>query len=91
MEPIEPTHGELTLLARLRALPEVRMQVEHLLAEVADAAGQLPTADAAEDAVVARIRHLGLAALQAWAQRRHDDLAVRPAGARKGLKKKSAG
>lgn len=91
MDRIDLTAEERDLLARLRAQPEVRAHVRRLLAEVDDEPGELPTADAAEAAVVARIRELGRVALQAWAQRRHDRLAVRPAGVRRGPKKKSAG
>lgn len=83
---------EEAIIARLRKQPEVLAQVASLLDEVEDRGGQLATADAAEDAVVARMRTLGAAALQAWAQQRCAQLtATAPPHARRDTKKNSAG
>jgi len=84
--------GVEALIARLRAQPEMAAQVEALLDEIDNRGGTLATADAAEEAVVARVRLLGQAALTAWAQQRCVQLnAERPAHARRGGKKNSAG
>ena len=84
--------GAEAVLQRLRAQPELLRQVAGLLDEVENRGGRLATADAAEDAVVARVRALGQAALVAWAERRCAALnAAPPPHARREGKKNSAG
>jgi hypothetical protein len=82
----------LTLAERLAKHPELKAQEAALLDEVENRAGALGTADAAEDALIARVRQMGRASLTAWAERRHAQLnAAAPAQARRSAKKNSAG
>ena len=82
----------LTLAERLAQHPELKAQVAALLDEVENQAGALGTADAAEDALIARVRQLGRAGLTAWAQERSAQLnSAAPARARRGAKKNSGG
>ena len=55
------------LLRRLSVHPELRSGIESLVLAVADEAGQLKTADAAEMEVIALMRCTGQDALHAWA------------------------
>lgn len=77
---------------RLEKHPELKAQVAALLDEVENQAGALGTAEAAEEALIARVRQLGRAGLTAWAQGRNAQLnATAPAQARRGVKKNSGG
>jgi hypothetical protein len=81
------------LAARLAQQPAaVREQVEALLDEIENRAGTLTTADAAEDAMIERMRRLGQTGLLAWAEHHCARLnATAPAQARSGAKKNCAG
>lgn len=81
------------LAARLAQQPvAVQAQVEALLDEIDNRAGTLTTADAAEDALAARLRQLGHAGLTAWAEHHCAQLnATPPAAARRSAKKNSTG
>jgi hypothetical protein len=85
-----PSTPPEALAARLARQPQLCAQVERLLDEVENRSGQLTTAGAAEDALVARVRALGHTALEPWAERQVQRLA-RPAGSRAAGKKNSAG
>jgi hypothetical protein len=78
------------LAARLARQPQLCAQVERLLDEVENRSGHLTNADAAEDAIVERVRTLGQTALQQWAEQQVQGLR-RPAGCRAAGKKNSAG
>jgi hypothetical protein len=83
---------EEEIMKRLKKQPELLKQVEGLLDEVENKSGALGTADQAEDAMVERVRAIGRAALNRWAQQRCEQLnAAVPPGARKGGKKNSGG
>ena len=85
-----PTTLPATLAVRLAQQPQLCAQIERLLDEVENRSGQLPNADAAEDAIVERVRTLGHTALQHWAEHQVQSL-VRPAGSRAAGKKNSSG
>lgn len=85
-------HDTAELVARLARHPELHTQVVALLDEVENRAGQLNTADEAEDALVERMREMSRTALSRWAEQRH--AAVQPArrpGLRQVGKKNSGG
>ncbi len=82
----------LTPAERLAKYPELKAQVAALLDEVENRAGAQGTADAAEKALIARVRPMGRAGPTAWAEQRHAQLnAAAPARARRSAKKNSAG
>jgi hypothetical protein len=85
-----PSTPPEALAARLARQPQLCAQVERLLDEVENRSGQLTSADAAEDALVERVRTLGRTALHQWAEHRVQGLA-RPAGSRAAGKKNSSG
>ena len=85
-----PTIPPATLAARLAREPQLCAHIERLLDEVENRSGQLTTADAAEDALVARVRAVGQTALQRWAEHQVQGL-DRPAGSRAAGKKNSSG
>ena len=94
MVPTEAGRNRAQQLAeRLAQQPDaVQTQVEAMLDEIENRTGALTTADAAEDALVARVRQLGQAELTAWAQQHCAQLnATPPPGARTGPKKNSGG
>ena len=62
--------GDEALVAFLREHPDIRARVTSMARAVANADGDLGEADAAEERLVEEMRHLGLAALQGWAERR---------------------
>jgi hypothetical protein len=73
---------EEAIIKRLQAQPELQAQVEGLVDEVENRTGELNTADEAEEAMVGRVRAMGRAALNRWAQQRCAQLnavAPRPA------------
>lgn len=86
--------GDAALLSFLRAHPDIRSRVASIAGAVGNADGDLDEADAAEERLVAEMRHMGLAALQGWAEERvaATERAVRrqPSIRRQG-KKNSAG
>jgi len=55
-------------LTRLNQHPHLRDRIETLLNIVDNVAGECPTADAAEQAMIEELRKLGNAALQEWAE-----------------------
>lgn len=57
-----------TLEERLAQHPELKTKIESLLLVVENASGDLIQADDAEQAVIAEIRALGQASLEAWAE-----------------------
>jgi hypothetical protein len=83
---------KISLEERLRAHPQLRTHIEHLLDEVENRGGALNTADQAEEALVTRLRAMGQHALVEWAQQRQ--VQVQPEWApqlRRGGKKNSSG
>lgn len=54
-------------VSKLSAHPHIRNRIESLVSVVADEAGDLKEADAAEMRMIEEIRRLGQEALQAWA------------------------
>jgi hypothetical protein len=62
--------GDDALIAFLRAHPDIRSRVASMARAVANADGDLGEADAAEERLVDEMRHMGLAALQGWAEQR---------------------
>jgi hypothetical protein len=81
-----------SLASRLMRYPDLLNEVEGLLDEVENKAGQLVTAEEAEAAVIKRTRSIGLRGLNHWAQGEAAKQALlRPAGTRCGVKKKSGG
>jgi hypothetical protein len=67
MEPPVLSAKEQALIAAVRSNPELQDILADLVAEMN---GATLTADAAEDAVVARVRQLGQTVLTRWAQAR---------------------
>lgn len=86
--------GDDALVAFLREHPAIRACVSSMARAVENADGDLGEADAAEERLVADMRHLGLAALQGWAEKRvaatEQDIRRQPSIRRQG-KKNSAG
>lgn len=62
------TNKDERLLTRLNHHPHLRERLEALLNIVDNVAGECTTADAAEQALIEKIRKLGNAALQGWAE-----------------------
>jgi hypothetical protein len=86
MDPIEKKQSGLE--QRLAKHPGLREQVERMLEEVENVAGELNSADEAEDAIVERIRQMGREALQSWALEREKTVQPqRRSGLRRGGKK----
>ena len=91
MAPSEAARNRAPQLAeRLARQPDaVQTQVEAMPDEIENRTGALTTVDAAEDALVARVRQLGQAGLTAWVQQHCAQLnATPPPGARTGPQKK---
>ena len=65
-----PDIDDAALVAFLREHPAIRTRVASMARAVANADGDLLEADAAEERLVEEMRHLGLAALQGWAEQR---------------------
>jgi hypothetical protein len=82
--------GDEALVAFLREHPDIRARVASMSRAVAHADGDLDEADAAEERLVEEMRHLGLAALQGWAERRvsamERDIRTQPSIRRQGKK-----
>jgi hypothetical protein len=78
------------LVAFLQGHPQIRARVAPMARAVANADGDLDEADAAEERLVEEMRHLGLAALQGWAERRvsatEHDIRAQPLIRRQGKK-----
>jgi hypothetical protein len=91
MDKNQPREEVESLAVRLARHPELRSQIEGLLDEVENRAGELTTADDAEEALIGRMRKIGQAGLRDWAEREAGKLEVPPPGARRGAKKKSGG
>lgn len=66
-----PGISSMSIDERVREHPQLRARIERLLEVVEDAAGDLCKADEAEQRVVEELRRMGQAALQAWAERQH--------------------
>lgn len=85
---------DTALVGFLREHPAVRARIASMARAVANADGDLAEADAAEERLVEEMRHLGLAALQGWAEQRvaatERDIRMQPSIRRQG-KKNSAG
>jgi hypothetical protein len=83
-----------TLMAALRAHPELRERVLSIVVAVEGCEGDLKEADAAEERMVEETRLLGREALRSWAERRVDateqEIRQRPQMHRQG-EKNSAG
>nr|WP_294545134.1 hypothetical protein [uncultured Rhodopila sp.] len=62
--------GDDALVAFLREHPDIRARVASMARAVENADGDLGEADAAEERLVEGMRHIGLAALQGWADKR---------------------
>lgn len=62
--------GDDALVAFLHDHPDIRACVASMARAVENADGDLGEADAAEERLAAEMRHMGLAALQGWAELR---------------------
>jgi hypothetical protein len=86
--------GDEALVVFLREHPDIRARVSLMARAVENADGDLGEADAAEERLVEDMRHMGLAALQGWAEKRvaatERDIRRQPSIRRQG-KKNSAG
>jgi hypothetical protein len=86
--------GDEALVVFLREHPDIRARVAAMARTVENADGDLGEADAAEERLVEDMRHMGLAALQGWADKRvaatERDIRRQPSIRRQG-KKNSAG
>ena len=86
--------GDDALVAFLQEHPDIRACVASMARAVENADGDLGEADAAEERLVEGMRHMGLAALQGWADKRvaaaERDIRRQPSIRRQG-KKNSAG
>lgn len=76
------------LMKRLVKRPGLFERVEELVGEIEKESGQMRTLEEVEEKVVERSRALGLETLKRWLGEAEQGTA-RPAGARKGAKKKS--
>jgi hypothetical protein len=79
------------LAERLARHPELSSQISGLLDEVENQAGGFRTADEAEEALIKRVRGIGLTGLNDWARHEAGKLETPPCGARRGAQKKSGG
>ncbi len=86
--------GDEALVVFLREHPDIRARVSSMARAVENADGDLGEAKAAEERLVEDMRHMGLAALQGWAEKRvaatERDMRRQPSIRRQG-KKNSAG
>jgi hypothetical protein len=69
-----PTNNSADFLERLQRYPQLQAKFEALLAVVENASGDVVKAHEAEERVFEELRQMRQAAVQAWAERKHQKL-----------------